>query len=122
MNEENLKKRVPFEPNDERINRDGRPKGSRNRTTIVKDWLETSYKFKNPITDIEEDILFVDQITIAQIDKARKGDTAAYKELMDAGYGKLVETAKIEHSGEINNPITLTDEQFKEALEALKPK
>jgi len=89
MNNENLKKRVPFKKGDDRINRDGRPVGSRNRSSIVKQWLEAKKIAKNPISELEEELEIQDMITLALISKALKGDVAAYKELMDSGFGKV---------------------------------
>ena len=68
-------------------NPNGRPKGSLNRSTIVKKWLETSESAKNPINGKQETMSQEDIITLALIKKARKGDTQAYKALMDSGYG-----------------------------------
>lgn len=73
-------------------NPNGRPKGSLNRSTIVKRWLETLEKAKNPITGHEESMSQEDIITLALIKKARKGDTQAYKALMDSGYGAPKQT------------------------------
>ena len=70
-------------------NPDGRPKGSRNRSTIVREWLEVTQKLKNPITGDNEELSQADMITLALISKARKGDVAAFKELMDSGFGKV---------------------------------
>lgn len=88
---------------DERRNMEGRPVGARSRSTIVKYWLETINKAQNQITGKSEDLSIADQITLAQVAKARKGDTAAYKELMDAAYGKLIEKAEIDHSGNVTS-------------------
>ena len=56
----------------------GRPKGSRNRSTIYRGHLEKLGK-KGQV---------VDDIVLAAIDKALTGDINALKELMDSGYGK----------------------------------
>ena len=68
-------------------NPNGRPKGSLNRSTIVKKWLQASEDAKNPINGNQETMSQEDIITLALIKKARKGDTQAYKALMDSGYG-----------------------------------
>jgi len=65
----------------------GRPKGSLNRSTIVRKWLEALENAKNPITGKLESMSQEDIITLALIKKARKGDTQAYKALLDSGYG-----------------------------------
>lgn len=68
-------------------NPNGRPKGSKNRSTIAKKWLETIQDSRNPITGELEQLSQEDIITLALIHKARKGDVNAYKQLMDSGYG-----------------------------------
>ena len=68
-------------------NPNGRPKGSLNRSTIVKKWLSAQEDATNPITSVKESMSQEDIITLALIKKARKGDTSAYKALMDSGYG-----------------------------------
>jgi hypothetical protein len=68
-------------------NPNGRPKGSRNRSTIAKYWLEVNQNLKNPLTGESETMSQEDLMTLALIKKAREGDVAAYKALMDSGYG-----------------------------------
>ena len=72
-------------------NPNGRPKGSRNRSTIAKYWLEINQKLKNPLTGENETMSQEDLMTLALIKKAREGDVAAYKALMDSGYGAPVQ-------------------------------
>ena len=76
----------PFEKG-ESGNPNGRPKGSRNRSTIARYWLEVNQKLKNPITGEDETMSQEDLITLSIIKKARDGDVSAYKALMDSGYG-----------------------------------
>ena len=86
-NEENLKKfSAEYQPE-----KNGRPKGSRNRSTIARLWLETTQKAKNPITGIEETLTQEDLGTLAMVKKMRDGDVSAYKALMDSGYGAPVQ-------------------------------
>jgi hypothetical protein len=68
-------------------NPNGKPKGTKNRSTIARKWLETMQNAKNPITGIDENLSQEDLITLAMIHKARKGDVAAYKQLMDSTFG-----------------------------------
>lgn len=79
-------------------NPNGRPKGSLNRSTIVKRWLSALEDAKNPITGDEQKMSQEDIITLALIKKARKGDTAAYKALMDSGYGAPKQESIIEQT------------------------
>ena len=87
LNEENLKKfSSEYQPE-----KNGRPKGSRNRSTIARLWLETTQKAKNPITGVEETLSQEDLGTLAMVKKMRDGDVSAYKALMDSGYGAPVQ-------------------------------
>lgn len=85
------KKIIPpgFESFPERINRNGRPKGSKSRSSIVKAWLEATEKTKNPITNEIENLTQADIIVLAQIKEARKGSTQAFHALMDSLFGKI---------------------------------
>jgi len=76
----------PFEQG-ESGNPAGRPKGSRNRSTIARQWLEVNQSLKNPLTGEQETMNQEDLMTLALIKKARDGDVNAYKALMDSGYG-----------------------------------
>ena len=77
-------------------NPNGRPKGRRNRSTLVREWLEVAQKIKNPITGTTEELEQQDIMTLALIKKAREGDVAAYRELMDSAHGKVEN--KIDHT------------------------
>ena len=68
-------------------NPNGRPKGSKNRSTIAKKWLEVQESSENPVTNELEDMSQEDLMTLALIKKAREGDTQAYQKLMDSAYG-----------------------------------
>jgi hypothetical protein len=86
-NEENL---IPAQKGEVR-NPTGRPKGSKNRSTIARQWLEVNQNLKNPITGENETMSQEDLMTLALIKKAREGDVNAYKALMDSGYGAPVQ-------------------------------
>ena len=87
-NEENLK---PFKKG-EVSNPNGRPKGSRNRSTIVRQYLDLITKQKNILTGEVEQLSQEEMITLAMLTKASKGDVNAYKALMDSGYGAPKQT------------------------------
>ena len=75
------------------------PKGrghARGRATIVREWLMVEQKFKNPLTGQEEILSQADIMTLAVINKARKGDVIAFRELMDSGFGKVTEIIQSE--------------------------
>lgn len=80
----------PFEKG-ESGNPNGRPKGSKNRSTIARKWLEVNQSLKNPLTGESETMSQEDLMTLALIKKAREGDVSAYKALMDSGYGAPVQ-------------------------------
>ena len=82
-NEKNLR---PAQKGEVR-NPNGRPKGAKNRSTIARQWLEVNQSLKNPLTGEQETMSQEDLMTLALIKKAREGDVAAYKALMDSGYG-----------------------------------
>ena len=112
-NEQNL---IPAKAGEIR-NPKGRGKGVRNRATIVKEWLMVEQKFKNPLTGQEEILSQADIMTLAVINKARKGDVIAFRELMDSGFGKNQEIVKNEIS--VLKPLELTQEQIDKAIEKL---
>ena len=87
-NEENLK---PFGKGNN-ANPNGRPKGSRNRSTIVKELLEFASSQKNVLTGEQQTLTQEQAITLAMLLKAGKGDVNAYKALMDSCYGAPKQT------------------------------
>ncbi len=88
----------------------GRPKGSKNRSTIIKKWLTALDKGKNPMTGDTEDMTVEDKMTLALIAKALKGDTSAYKALMDSAYGQPKQELETTGNSEIITRIKWTDE------------
>jgi len=73
----------------------GRPKGSLNRSTIVKRWMEAGRDYKNPINGLTEHLSQEDILTLAMINKGIKGDVSAYKALMDSLYGAVKQTMEL---------------------------
>lgn len=86
-NEENL---IPYQKG-QSGNPKGRPKGSKNRSTIAKKWLQVEQDLKNPLTSEIETMSQEDLMTLALIKKAREGDTTAYQKLLDSAYGAPVQ-------------------------------
>jgi hypothetical protein len=79
-------------------NPNGRPKGSRNRSTIAREWLEVTQYITNPITGEKEKLEQQDIMTLGIIKKARDGDVNAYKALMDSAYGQPLQQIQQEVS------------------------
>jgi hypothetical protein len=95
-------------------NPNGRPKGSKNRSTIARKWLEVNQSLKNPLTGENETMSQEDLMTLALIKKARDGDTNAYKALMDSGYGAPVQ--QIEQTNTEIDLSSLTTDELKDLL------
>ena len=104
----------PFEKG-ESGNPNGRPKGSKNRSTIARHWLQVNQNLKNPLTGQEETMSQEDLMTLALIKKAREGDVNAYKALMDSGYG-----APVQQIEQTNTDIDLSGMSTDELKELLK--
>jgi hypothetical protein len=83
-NSDNLR---PYSPG-QSGNPAGRPPGSRNRSTTARKWLDTPAKYTNPETGQKEEGTVEDRVVLGLIQKAMKGDAAAYRELMDSVYGR----------------------------------
>jgi len=69
-NEENL---IPYEKG-QSGNPKGRPKGSKNRSSVAKKWLSVEQDLKNPLTSEIETMSQEDLMTLALIKKARDGE------------------------------------------------
>lgn len=66
----------------------GYPPGQPNRSTSARKWLAEGYTSQHPVTGKQQRGTLEDAGTIAQVRKALDGDTGAYRELMNAAYGK----------------------------------
>ncbi len=100
-NPENIK---PVKKGDPGRNPNGRPKGSLNRSTIVRKFLATGavlpkdmfQKLAEVFPKVKEKLTAEELITLAQIARASKGDTHAYKALMDSAYGAPKQEIELE--------------------------
>ena len=79
----------------------GRPKGSRNRSTILKKWLRTELDIVNPLTKENYHGTVEDDVILALITQARKGDISAIREVLDTMYGKLTDKTELNGGGPI---------------------
>lgn len=96
-NPENIR---PPKPGEVR-NPKGKPLGTKNRSTILKKWIEVATKLKNPITGKDEFGTVEDKVTLALIARALTGDVQAIKEINDTLYGKLTEKSEVNTTGDI---------------------
>ena len=132
-NNHNLK---PFRSG-ESGNKKGRPKGSKNRATIIReifdsitvldifDFEQLQAKFPH----IENNMSIEYLMTLIQVNKAiYKGDTKAYKVLMDSLYGTPIRQidleANIVNEDDINNSIefnyeALTSDELRILIKAI---
>lgn len=77
-------------------NPNGRPKGSKNRSTIARKWLETNQKKLNVLTGEKENLSHEDLMTLAQIKKAiDEQDVQSYKALMDSAWGSVIQQSDL---------------------------
>lgn len=80
------------------------PKGrgnSKNRSTILKKWIEVAAKLKHPETKEELPGTMEDKVALALLSRALKGDVQAIKEINDTLYGKLTEKSEVNTTGDI---------------------
>jgi len=111
----------PPKKGDPSPNPNGRPKGTRNRSTIVREWLEANYKKVNPITGQTETLQIQDHLVISLIGKALKGDVPAFKELMDSGHGKIIDGLDVTSKGEsITSGEKLSPEERRMLIDKLR--
>ena len=83
-------------------NRNGRPKGAKNRSTILKKWLDLDSIIEDPTTGKEISGTIEDSIALALIRKAMAGDVTAIREIYDSVYGKL------DNNKEFDSQLTVT--------------
>ena len=127
----NPSKLQPPKKGDPPRNPKGRPKGSKNRSTLLGKWLNVKVKVKHPAPGKGEVPGIVeDEVILALIQKASLGDVAAIKEVLDSRYGKIpnagdertenkLQTAKLfaVFLKALQNPTRSPIEQLAEAIE-----
>lgn len=74
----------------------GYPAGRPQAKTVIKYWLSQEEEIENPLEPGEfVRVSVLDTITLQVIKRARKGDIAAYRELVDRIEGKPVQSTKL---------------------------
>ncbi len=76
-------------------NQYGYPKGVPNTKTRLKRLLEIIQEKTNPFTGVKEGFTVAEQMDVALIAKALKGDVRAYQEIMDRMEGKITNTHEV---------------------------
>lgn len=98
----------------------GRPKGSRNRSTVIREFLEATMTEKNPITGKTEKLSVEQLMALSMIKQVlSKGNVHAWNSIKDDAYGKAKES--VELSGDIGVDLTekLSKEELKSRLDKL---
>lgn len=107
-NDSNL---IPAEPGEIR-NPKGRGKGVPNSKTRLMRLLDITENLTNPITKEVEGFSVAEQLDLAQIIKARRGDTRAYIAILDRLEGKPVQNVDMSVTGKAS-----TEEKIKDFLD-----
>lgn len=85
----------------------GKPKGIKNKSTLIKKYIEAIVRDsegkakKQPWNMGDDEMSAAEIMVLAQIHKAMKGDTAAFRELMDGAFGKSPDIVQ----GDPDSPI-----------------
>ncbi len=104
---ENLVNPIPGEVR----NPNGRPKGSKNRATVLKSLLKIKIKQKNPLKDGKEESMTVEQvIELALIKKGMQGDVRAITLISEKMYGKI--PLDINLGGQEDRPLRVEEKKI----------
>lgn len=119
-NFKNKENTAGFNQMPENINTGGRPKGTKNRSTTLKNWTEVQSKFKD-IDGKEVTGTYEDRIVLSLIQRALNGDVSAIKEILDTLYGKITDKQQTElkAQGFENKYADYTNEELIEALNSI---
>lgn len=100
----------------------GKPKGIPNSKTRLRRLLELTEDLKNPVTGDIEGFTVAEQLDMQQIIKARRGDTMAYKTILDRLEGKPEQSVDVTSAGEQINTGVVDVALAKEFADYLKDK
>ena len=102
-------------------NPDGRPKGAKNRATILKEILALQAKgvnFKNiPKDELPDGITYEQALNYKLVDIALAGDLGALKEIHDTMHGKITDKVQTEHSFKQMGKITMSNGEGEKKLD-----
>ena len=97
-----LKNLHPQKAGEPSHNPNGRPKGSRNRSTVLREFMEATLKTKNPITGKDEYLTVEQRMALSMIAQVlNKGNVQAWNSIKDDVYGKLKDRVVSDNHTEI---------------------
>jgi hypothetical protein len=103
--ERSLANLIPPVPGEVR-NPKGKPKGTKNRATVLKELLGIKMKKPNPLKEGKVEAMTVERlIELALIKKAMNGDVSAMKLVSEKLYGKI--PLDINLGGQQENPVVV---------------
>lgn len=73
----------------------GRIRGSKNRSTVIKEILDFLTEESNPLTMKSEKMSQEQMLYFALLKKAKKGDVSAAKVILDSAYGTAIQSIEI---------------------------
>jgi len=80
----------------------GRPKGVRNRSTVLREFLEATLKTKNPITGQEEVLTVEQRMALSMIAQVlTKGNVQAWNSIKDDVYGNVKQKVETQNYTEV---------------------
>jgi len=116
VSEKSLKNLRPPKKGEVR-NKNGKPAGTLTAKTVINKWLSVRRKAFDSINNEYSILTVLDEITLAQILKAKKGDVASFSALLDRTEGKPPQKTDVTSDNEkIGN---LSDAQFQKLLDAV---
>lgn len=103
-----------FHTDPDRINREGRPKGSKNMSTILREMLDEDVEIV--VDGVKSKKKFADVIVRKLIKKANDGDIKAIQEVFDRSEGKAKQEVVTKN---VNYNSELTQDEIKKIAESL---
>ncbi len=74
----------------------GKPKGTKNRSTIVRQWLDTELMTENLLTGKQQVLSVTEIVVMMQAKAALEGNLKACEWLFDSAFGKMTEKSEVE--------------------------
>ena len=88
----------------------GKAKGTRNRKTIIRQWLEYERMTENPLTAKRELLSVAQCIVLEQVKAALDGNLRACEWLFDCAFGKMTDKNEMKIDADVtataNTPLT----------------